>query len=70
MTDDMRFVPIDDDLVEDDVVLDEVVIVDADLAVKPHTPTPRVASSAESRDWDEQGFDANRYDERPPHWEA
>lgn len=64
MTDDFRVVPLDDELMDD--VEDDV----TPPVVTPRKSSPKVASSSESRDWDEQGFESNRYDERPPHWEA
>jgi len=61
VSDDMRSVPLDDEL-------DGAVDLDSDdvLPVRPAesvTPLP-----SDSRDWDEQGFDANRYEDVPPHW--
>jgi hypothetical protein len=63
MSDDMRLVPLDDD-----AELPEAV--DAAAEGIAASVAPIVAAPAsESRDWDDQGFDANNYDERPPHWE-
>jgi hypothetical protein len=62
MSDDMRLVPLDDDVELPDpaeVVLDGLEV----------TPEVVPAVALESRDWSEQGFEPNDYNERPPHWE-
>jgi hypothetical protein len=63
MSDDMRLVPLDDDL--DLAEVDEVVL----EGIVEATPDEVPAVALESRDWSEQGFEPNNYDERPPHWE-
>ena len=63
MSDDMRLVPLDDDVELPDpaeVVLD---------GLSEVTPEVVPAVALESRDWSEQGFEPNDYNERPPHWE-
>jgi hypothetical protein len=63
MSDDLRLVPLDDDaeLPEPAEPLLE------QLSDGTHEAPPAVA--LESRDWNEQGFEPNIFDERPPHWE-
>jgi hypothetical protein len=63
MSDDMRLVPLDDD-----VDLPEPAEVNLDGLDEP-TPQAAPAVALESRDWSEQGFEPNNYDERPPHWQ-
>jgi hypothetical protein len=63
MSDDLRLVPLDDDV-------DVPEIPDAALAnLDQVAPEAAPAVALESRDWSDQGFEPNNYDERPPHWE-
>jgi hypothetical protein len=58
----MRLVPLDDVELPEPA---EAALEDPTLPTSESTP----AVALESRDWSEQGFEPNNYDERPPHWE-
>ena len=63
MSDDERLVPLEDDEVAIDV---SDTLVPADVKLLQGLGAAGTAS--DSRDWSEQGFDENSYDDVPPHW--
>ncbi len=63
----MRTVPLDDEQVPP-APLDPAIANAVEVAETTSEPK-HLAAASEARDWDEQGFDVNVYDERPPHWQ-